>query len=230
MLLLLTAASTYLDSYTTNCSAVKTQYKDQCCGREPSSQFSLDTPWVPNEWLEQMHTPSGGWTAEEQYEGLDVPPSKLYAVDAALPDMRGLWKAESAEQNGNGVPVTPHLKRVEQIGKRTTIVATGIVHDCVADTFDGRVHDVSNVDYQTEIEVLCVTKNDQRGPVLVHVPLAPFPIPDGGIERWIERVGDEDYLVQSRPPNQQLQMLAMGLISSSQLVPIITRYRRVAYF
>jgi hypothetical protein len=224
-------STTYLDSFTMNCSLAKDQYTDQCCKKSSSTQFKLKTPWIPHELLEQVHTPEGGWRETDKlYEGLYVPPSQLYAVDPSLPDMRGLWQPVSASfTNGTTISIRPFLKRVEQIGKRTAITSGGIVHDCVANSFDGRVNDVSVVDFESRIEVMCLTKHDERGPVLVHSVIKPLRAPEGaGVERWMEVQDGKEYLVSSRPSNQQILGVLSGTINMEDVTPIITRFERVS--
>ena len=59
-------------------------------------------------------------------------------------DMRGLWKADAVEVDGQPLDDVSHVERVEQCGNRVVITAGGIVHDMVSDgTLENGVNDVS---------------------------------------------------------------------------------------
>lgn len=102
------------------------------------------------------NTPPGGWS--------DVVPEPVLAacteplVDDA-PDLRGLWRAVSAERDGAAVPAgdraLTNVQRIEQCGDRVTITSAGIIHDMRADgTLENGVDDVAERDFTTRIRVV----------------------------------------------------------------------------
>ena len=134
------------------------------------------------------HTPPGGY-------GDVVPPPILAGCDEPLvegaPDLRGLWVVESVEVEGEvvaGHRAIGLVQRIEQAGDRLVVTAGGIVHDMRCDgTVEHGVHDVAEVDKQTEITVVAFYEDG------VHV-LRPVGIP---IEVCRRRDGEQivwDYL------------------------------------
>jgi hypothetical protein len=128
------------------------------------------------------HTPPGGYG--------DVMPPPILAdcteplVDDA-PDLRGTWVVTAVEVGGEEVPGHPALglvQRIEQGGDRLVVTANGIVHDMRCDgTEEHGVHDVAEMDKQTEITVVASYEDG------VHV-LRPVGLP--GIEVTRRRDGD----------------------------------------
>lgn len=106
------------------------------------------------------HTPEGGWHGE-------MPPPILAACTEQLapgaPDLRGMWRAVSVEQNGVAVtdhPLTRHVERIEQCGDRVVITGGRIIHDMRADgTLEHGVDDVLERDLTTRIKVAAVFKD-----------------------------------------------------------------------
>jgi hypothetical protein len=76
---------------------------------------------------------------------------------AGAPDLRGLWRAVSVEQDGKPLPDHPlnqHLERIEQCGDRVVITAGHIIHDMRADgTLEHGVDDIAEIDLKTRIHV-----------------------------------------------------------------------------
>ena len=123
------------------------------------------------------HTPPGGYG--------DVMPAPVLArcteplVDGA-PDLRGLWVATSVRVEGEEVPGHPvigHVQRIEQAGDRLVVTASGIIHDMRCDgTEEHGVHDVAEMDKQTEITVVATYEDG------VHV-LRPVGLPSIEVTR-----------------------------------------------
>ena len=129
------------------------------------------------------HTPPGGY-------GDVMPPPVLADCTEPLvegaPDLRGLWVVESVEVDGEEVPSHPaigHVQRIEQAGDRLVVTASGIIHDMRCDgTVEHGVHDVAEMDKQTEITVVATYEDG------VHV-LRPEGLP--GIEVTRRREGEQ---------------------------------------
>ena len=128
------------------------------------------------------HTPPGGY-------GDVMPPPILAACTEPLvegaPDLRGTWVVATVLVDGEEVPSHPalgHVQRIEQGGDRLVVTASGIVHDMRCDgTEEHGVHDVAEMDKQTEITVVATYEDG------VHV-LRPLGLP--GIEVTRRRDGD----------------------------------------
>ncbi len=129
------------------------------------------------------HTPPGGY-------GEVMPPPVLDGcteplVDGA-PDLRGTWVVDAVEVDGEQVPshrAIGLVQRIEQAGDRLVVTASGVVHDMRCDgTEEHGVHDVAEMDKQTEITVVATYEAG------VHV-LRPVGIP--GIEVTRRREGDQ---------------------------------------
>jgi len=127
------------------------------------------------------HTPAGGYD--------EVPPPVLAGCDEPLvdgaPDLRGVWVVESVEVEGEVVPghrAIGLVQRIKQAGDRMVVTASGVVHDMRCDgTVEHGVHDVAEIDKQTEITVVATYEDG------VHV-LRPVGIP---IEVRRRRDGDQ---------------------------------------
>ena len=128
------------------------------------------------------HTPPGGY-------GDVMPPPVLAGcteplVDGA-PDLRGTWIVESVEVDGEEIPghrAIGLVQRIEQAGDRLVVTAGGVIHDMRCDgTVEHGVHDVAEMDKQTEITVVATYEDG------VHV-LRPVGIP---IEVRRRRDGDQ---------------------------------------
>lgn len=127
------------------------------------------------------HTPSGGY-------GDVMPPPILTGCTEPLvegaPDLRGTWVVEEVRVDGESVPSHPALglvQRIEQGGDRLVVTANGIIHDMRCDgTEEHGVHDVAEMDKQTEITVVATYEDG------VHV-LRPVGLP---IEVTRRREGD----------------------------------------
>jgi hypothetical protein len=104
-----------------------------------------------------QHTPPGGWHG-------DMPPPVLAGCNeplvAGAPDLRGLWRATSVEQNGQPLvdhPLNEHVERVEQCGDRVVITSEGVIHDMRADgTLENGVDDVAAAKLDQRIQVAAV--------------------------------------------------------------------------
>jgi hypothetical protein len=128
------------------------------------------------------HTPEGGY-------GDTLPPPVLAGCTeplvAGAPDMRGVWRVESVEWNGDAPtpdPIAAHVERIEQCGDRVCITAEGIIHDMRADgTVENGVHDVAAVGGRP-ISVVCTFEAG------VHV-LRPVDMPGVEVTRRLD--GDE---------------------------------------
>lgn len=127
---------------------------------ESSESTDADTtappPVVTASDIPVANTPPGGWS--------DVVPEPVLAecteplVDEA-PDLRGLWRAVSAQRDGAPVPegdrALTNVQRIEQCGDRVTITSGGIIHDMRADgTLENGVDDVAERDFTTPIRVV----------------------------------------------------------------------------
>lgn len=125
------------------------------------------------------YTPSGGY-------GEEMPPPILADCDeplaAGAPDLRGTWEVVGPEINGETVPNTGQVQRVEQAGDRIVITSGGVIHDmCVDGTLENGVNDVAAGDFKTPIRVAAFYEDG------VHV-LRPEGMP---IEVTRQRDGDE---------------------------------------
>ena len=117
------------------------------------------------------HTPPGGY-------GDVMPPPVLAGCTEPLvegaPDLRGMWVGIEAEVGGEPVPSHPVIglrQRIEQAGDRLVVTANGIIHDMRCDgTEEHGVHDVAEMDKQTEITVVATYEDG------VHV-LRPVGLP-----------------------------------------------------
>ena len=118
-----------------------------------------------------------------------MPPPVLDGCDEPLiegaPDLRGTWVVESVEVDGEdivGHRAIGLVQRIEQAGDRLVVTAAGVVHDMRCDgTVEHGVHDVAEIDKQTEITVVATYEDG------VHV-LRPVGIP---IEVRRRRDGDQ---------------------------------------
>jgi hypothetical protein len=130
------------------------------CAQEATESTGADTTAPPSvvtaSDIPVANTPPGGWS--------DVVPEPVLSrcteplVDGA-PDMRGLWRAVSAQRDGAAVPegdrALTNVQRIEQCGDRVTITAGGIIHDMRADgTLENGVDDVAERDFTTPIRVV----------------------------------------------------------------------------
>jgi hypothetical protein len=116
------------------------------------------------------HTPEGFWHGE-------MPPPVLAGCDEPLapgiPDLRGLWWADTIEVNGLPVENPRHVERIEQCGNRVVITAGGVVHDMRVDgTLEHGVNDIGAVGGQSinvaaSIEDGKLTLRPNNGPVAV---------------------------------------------------------------
>jgi hypothetical protein len=103
------------------------------------------------------HTPAGGWHG-------DMPAPVLTSCTEPLapgaPDLRGLWRAYSVEQDGlpiTGHRLNDHVERIEQCANRVVITAGHVIHDMRADgTIEHGVDDVLEMDLKTRIRVAAV--------------------------------------------------------------------------
>jgi hypothetical protein len=128
------------------------------------------------------HTPVGGWTGE-------MPPPVLAGCTDPLvpgaPDLRGLWEVVEVSVEGAVDPGHRALgrrQRIEQAADRVVVTGAGIIHDMRCDgTEEHGVHDVAEIDKQTEIRVVATYEDG------VHV-LRPVGIPIE-VRRW--REGDD---------------------------------------
>jgi hypothetical protein len=110
--------------------------------REPAHVTADDIPVA--------HTPEGGWRGE-------MPPSVLAGCTEPLapgaPDLRGLWKVYSVEQNGATVtdhPLNRHVERIEQAGNRVVITGEPVIHDMRVDgTLEHGVNDVAAANFSS---------------------------------------------------------------------------------
>ena len=107
------------------------------------------------------YTPPGGY-------GDVMPPPILARCTEPLvpgaPDLRGLWRTESATISGAPVspdhPILDHVERIEQCGDRVVVTSTGVIHDMRADgTFENGVHDVSAITFQP-IDVIATFEDE----------------------------------------------------------------------
>jgi hypothetical protein len=129
------------------------------------------------------HTPPGGY-------GDVMPPPVLAACTeplvAGAPDLRGTWVAESVTVDAEEVPSHRALglvQRIEQAGDRLVVTAGGVIHDMRCDGTEAHgVHDVAEMDKQTEITVVATYEDG------VHV-LRPVGLL--GIEVTRRRDGDQ---------------------------------------
>lgn len=137
------------------------------------------------------NTPAGGY-------GSTFPPLVLDGCTEPLvegaPDLRGIWRAISAERGG--VPVPPddrllnYTERIEQCGDRIVDCGGGTIADARADgTEENGVHDVSVFDYTTPIHVVA---SYEDGAFI----LRPVGLP--GIE-VVRRLDDAGRMIWTRP-------------------------------
>lgn len=137
------------------------------------------------------HTPPGGY-------GANFPPLVLGGcteplVDGA-PDLRGIWRAISAERAGVCVPegdrLLSYTERIEQCGNRIVDCGGGTIADARADgTEENGVHDVSVFDYSTPIHV--VASYEDGAFVLRPVGLPGFEV--------VRRLDEDGHMVWTRP-------------------------------
>lgn len=103
------------------------------------------------------HTPPGGWHGAMPPEILGGCTEPL-AADA--PDLRGVWKANSVEEDGRVLAdhrLNRHVERIEQCGNRVVVTSEGVIHDMRADgTLENGVNDVAGRDYRQPIRVAAV--------------------------------------------------------------------------
>jgi hypothetical protein len=148
------------------------------------------------------HTPPGGYGAVFPQPVLTTCTEPLVAE---APDLRGMWKTDSAVRDGQPVPpddaVYQHFQRIEQCGDRLVVTAGGVIHDMRCDGTEANgVHDVAEFDFTTPITVVATYEAG------VHV-LRPVGIPvevtrrlDGsrlvwsylGLEVRLVRIGGPD--------------------------------------
>jgi hypothetical protein len=129
------------------------------------------------------HTPPGGY-------GDVMPPPVLAGCTeplvAGAPDLRGTWVVESVTVDAEEVPSHRALglvQRIEQAGDRLVVTAGGVIHDMRCDGTEAHgVHDVAEMDKQTEITVVATYEDG------VHV-LRPVGLL--GIEVTRRRDGDQ---------------------------------------
>jgi hypothetical protein len=104
-------------------------------------------PVVGADDIPVAHTPPGPGGYGEV-----MPPPILARCTEPLvpqaPDLRGLWRTESAEVDGAPAPpehgAWQHVERVEQCGDRVVVTSSGVIHDMRADgTVENGVNDVS---------------------------------------------------------------------------------------
>jgi hypothetical protein len=73
-----------------------------------------------------VYTPAGGY-------GDKMPPPILAGCNEPLsdgaPDLRGLWQVVGPEIDGETVPNTGQVRRIEQAGNRIVITSGGVIHD-----------------------------------------------------------------------------------------------------
>lgn len=106
------------------------------------------------------HTPEGGWQGE-------MPPPILVGCTEPLapgaPDLRGLWRACSVEQNGTLLadhPLNDHVERIEQCGNRVVITAGRVIHDMRADgVLEHGVDDVAAANLKQRVRVAAAFNN-----------------------------------------------------------------------
>jgi hypothetical protein len=148
------------------------------------------------------HTPPGGF-------GATFPPPVLASCTEALvagaPDLRGMWRAVSAERAGLPVPagdkVLRHVERVEQCGDRLVVTGGGVIHDMRVDGTEANgVHDVGEADFRTPITVVATYEAGVHVLRPVGVPVEVTRRLVGGKLVWdylgtrvtLERVGGPD--------------------------------------
>ncbi len=120
------------------------------------SADSSESGMVSADDIPVAHTPPGGYG--------DTFPEPVLArctepLVAGAPDLRGVWRAVSAERGG--MPVDPddrilgYTERIEQCGNRIVDMGGGTIADARADGTEANgVHDVSVFDYTTPIHVV----------------------------------------------------------------------------
>lgn len=137
------------------------------------------------------HTPSGGY-------GSAFPPLVLEGCSEPLaegaPDLRGIWRAISAERGGAPVPpgdrLLTYTERIEQCGNRIVDCGGGTIADARADgTAENGVHDVSAFDFTTPIHVVASYEDGA-------FVLRPVGIP--GIE-VVRRLDEDGHMIWTRP-------------------------------
>ena len=147
---------------------------DAGAGSNPDIPQSADSPAavVMASDIPIAHTPPGGYGAAFPQPVLATCTEPLVA---GAPDLRGMWKTESAVRDGQPVPpddaVYQHFQRIEQCGDRLVVTAGGVIHDMRCDGTEANgVHDVAEFDFTTQITVVATYEAG------VHV-LRPVGIP-----------------------------------------------------
>jgi hypothetical protein len=158
------------------------------------------------------HTPPGGWHGA-------MPPPVLGGccepLVAGAPDLRGMWRA-IAVTDAAGAPLPDHravglLQRVEQCGDRIVITSGGVLHDMRADGTEANgVHDVAEIDKQTEIVVVASYEDGQHVLRPVGIPIEVRRRLDGehmiwdyvGITVRLERLGPPDMSPPTDPKDR----------------------------
>ncbi|MFI5317230.1 MAG: hypothetical protein ACHQ6T_16130 [Myxococcota bacterium] len=152
------------------------------------------------------HTPPGGY-------GLTFPPPVLARCTEPLapgaPDLRGIWKTQRADHDGQAVPegdyIYSYVERIEQCGDRIVDMGGGTIADARADgTFTNGVHDVSVFDYATPIHVVASYEDGvfMLRPVLW--PAHPFTLSWFRVTR---RLDSEGHMVWMRPDRNHLRVI-----------------------
>ena len=187
----------------TGCTDKETDMADASKPTTTTAAASTTTQGLLAADIPVAHTPPGGYGAkfpEPVLAGCTEP------LVSGAPDLRGVWKAIAAEENGAPMPadskIYQHVQRVEQCGNRLVVTGGGVIHDMRVDGTEANgVHDVLESDYKTPIVVVATYENGVHVLRPVGVPVEVTRHREGANMVWnylgkkvtLERVGGPEF-------------------------------------